>query len=343
MQIGEVIRKYRKERNLTQEEMARYLGVTAPAVNKWENGNSCPDITLLAPIARLLGITLDTLLTFRKNLSEKEIADFVQEADRRFQTEAYEEVFCWIKDLIQTYPNCKQLIWQMAVILDAQRILQELPEPEKYEDFILECFTRVLESREEKLRTGAADSLFGFYLRKEEFEKAETYLAYFSEQNPERKRKQALIYSKTGRMEEAYRVYEEILFSGYQMMSMVFSNMYGLAVQTNRMDKAHYYIDKLEQLAKLFEMGKYYEASNRLELAVMEKDVDTVLKTVEIMLGNVEDLGDFTKNQLYEHMTFKKPGKDFIEKMREMLLKCFHDEETYDFLKDNKRWQELLG
>ena len=72
MQIGEVIRKYRKERNLTQEEMARYLGVTAPAVNKWENGNSCPDITLLAPIARLLGITLDTLLTFRKNLSEKD-------------------------------------------------------------------------------------------------------------------------------------------------------------------------------------------------------------------------------------------------------------------------------
>ena len=40
MQIGEVIRKYRKERNLTQEEMARYLGVTAPAVNKWENGVS---------------------------------------------------------------------------------------------------------------------------------------------------------------------------------------------------------------------------------------------------------------------------------------------------------------
>ena len=40
MQIGTVIRKYRKERNMTQEEMASYLGVTAPAVNKWENGVS---------------------------------------------------------------------------------------------------------------------------------------------------------------------------------------------------------------------------------------------------------------------------------------------------------------
>lgn len=40
MQIGTVTRKYRKEKNMTQEEMASYLGVTAPAVNKWENGVS---------------------------------------------------------------------------------------------------------------------------------------------------------------------------------------------------------------------------------------------------------------------------------------------------------------
>lgn len=40
MQLGEVIRKYRKRKNMTQEEMAFRLGVTAPAVNKWENGGS---------------------------------------------------------------------------------------------------------------------------------------------------------------------------------------------------------------------------------------------------------------------------------------------------------------
>ena len=40
MQIGEVIRKYRKQKELTQEEMGERLGVTAPAVNKWENGAS---------------------------------------------------------------------------------------------------------------------------------------------------------------------------------------------------------------------------------------------------------------------------------------------------------------
>ena len=71
MEIGQVIRKYRKEKNMTQEEMARRLGVTAPAVNKWESGASAPDIALLAPIARMLGITTDTLLCFREALTEE--------------------------------------------------------------------------------------------------------------------------------------------------------------------------------------------------------------------------------------------------------------------------------
>lgn len=40
MEIGQVIRKYRKEKYLTQEEMANCLGVTVPAVSKWETGGS---------------------------------------------------------------------------------------------------------------------------------------------------------------------------------------------------------------------------------------------------------------------------------------------------------------
>ena len=75
MDIGVVIKKYRKEAGMTQEEMANRLGVTTPAVNKWENSNSKPDIELLAPIARLLDISLDTLLSFHEYLSDTEIEE----------------------------------------------------------------------------------------------------------------------------------------------------------------------------------------------------------------------------------------------------------------------------
>lgn len=106
MQIGEVIRKYRKSRNMTQEEMGNRLGVTAPAVNKWENGNSFPDITLLAPIARLLDITLDTLLSFQEELTMEEINSFIYEADEKLKNETYEEAFSGQRKSL----NCIQIV-----------------------------------------------------------------------------------------------------------------------------------------------------------------------------------------------------------------------------------------
>ena len=90
MQIGSVIRKYRKECGLTQEEMAKRLGVTTPAVNKWENGNTNPDIELLAPIARLLHISLDTLLSFQEKLTDMEIETLIRQMGDKLEKEGFE-------------------------------------------------------------------------------------------------------------------------------------------------------------------------------------------------------------------------------------------------------------
>lgn len=61
--IGNRISKYRKEKGLTQEELAGKLGVSSQAVSKWENDASCPDISLLPQLCRILGISTDELLT----------------------------------------------------------------------------------------------------------------------------------------------------------------------------------------------------------------------------------------------------------------------------------------
>ncbi len=76
MKINEMIRTRRKEMNLTQEQVASRLGVSAPAVHKWETGSSYPDITLLPALARLLGTDLNTLLSFQEDLSRKEVDQF---------------------------------------------------------------------------------------------------------------------------------------------------------------------------------------------------------------------------------------------------------------------------
>lgn len=62
LSIGENIRKYRKQKDMTQEQLADRLGVTYQSVSRWENGTTYPDIELLPSISQMLGITIDELM-----------------------------------------------------------------------------------------------------------------------------------------------------------------------------------------------------------------------------------------------------------------------------------------
>lgn len=53
MKISQIIKEKRKHLGLTQENIAEYLGVSIPAVSKWENGTTYPDITITMPTAML--------------------------------------------------------------------------------------------------------------------------------------------------------------------------------------------------------------------------------------------------------------------------------------------------
>ena len=64
--LSEKLKSLRKEKNVSQEKLAEYLGVSFQAVSKWENGNTYPDILLLPDIARFYGITIDELLQVEK-------------------------------------------------------------------------------------------------------------------------------------------------------------------------------------------------------------------------------------------------------------------------------------
>ena len=61
--LGSRIAALRKSAGLRQDDLAEKLGVSPQAVSKWENDNSCPDISLLVPLAKILGVTVDELLS----------------------------------------------------------------------------------------------------------------------------------------------------------------------------------------------------------------------------------------------------------------------------------------
>ena len=62
MTIGKRVSQLRREKGLTQEELAGRMGVSPQAVSKWENDQTCPDISALPGLSKLLGVTVDELL-----------------------------------------------------------------------------------------------------------------------------------------------------------------------------------------------------------------------------------------------------------------------------------------
>ena len=82
---------------------------------------------MLAPVARLLEITPDILLSFQEDVSQEEINQIVQEVDKKFQKEeSYESIFQFVKKQIARYPNSERLAGQQGKTQDAYRTYVKL-------------------------------------------------------------------------------------------------------------------------------------------------------------------------------------------------------------------------
>ena len=68
MTIGKRIAALRREKNLKQDDLAQMLEVSPQAVSKWENDQTCPDISLLPKLAKILGVSVDELLSGKQEL-----------------------------------------------------------------------------------------------------------------------------------------------------------------------------------------------------------------------------------------------------------------------------------
>ena len=105
MEIGKKIAFLRKQQNFTQEQLAKEVGVSVPAVSKWETGAAMPDISLLMPIARALHTDINDLFSFRKNISRQEVDDFMAKLHEICMKQGYQAGMEQAFELQKEYPN----------------------------------------------------------------------------------------------------------------------------------------------------------------------------------------------------------------------------------------------
>lgn len=129
IKLGEKIRALRKSRNISQEVLAQYLGVSFQAVSKWENGDNLPDVTMIPAIAIFFDVSTDELFDFNRLETEQKIQQACWEiADIRYDEPEKAEKM--LRDLLKQYPGNE-------IILN--NLLYTMRAPERSSEVITLC------------------------------------------------------------------------------------------------------------------------------------------------------------------------------------------------------------
>lgn len=104
----------RREKRITQEQLADFLGVTKASVSKWETGQSMPDVVLLPQIASFFDVTIDELLGYEPQLGREQIQKLYLDLSSAFAAEPFEKVMEKSRSLVKQYYSCYPFLYNIA-------------------------------------------------------------------------------------------------------------------------------------------------------------------------------------------------------------------------------------
>ena len=117
LHLPENLKKYRLLKNLTQEDVAEYLGITAQSVSKWERGESYPDITFLPALANIFETSVDLLIGMDTIRAEETRYNIHKKAVAYQRCGDYNSAEQTYRDALLIYPNKPGMILGLASTL----------------------------------------------------------------------------------------------------------------------------------------------------------------------------------------------------------------------------------
>ena len=117
MSIGTTIKKLRRGRDMTQEQLAEYLGITANAISQWECDRTAPDITQLPLLAYIFDVTTDEILEVDSRKYEEELRAILEEEQPLYAAGNFNAAAQILRKGLGKYPRSYQLMARLAHVL----------------------------------------------------------------------------------------------------------------------------------------------------------------------------------------------------------------------------------
>ncbi len=153
IKLGEKIKALRKERNISQEVLANYLGVSFQAVSKWETGSTMPDVMMIPAIASFFRVSTDELFDLNLYEMEKAVDEICDEA-YKYRFADPEESERILREGLQRFPGNEIILNNLLYTLDYQK---------RADDVIELCKTLIESARDDSVKYDACRILATCY------------------------------------------------------------------------------------------------------------------------------------------------------------------------------------
>ena len=187
MNIGETIKKLRKQNDMTQEQLAEYLNISPQAISRWEINSTLPDITFIPLLANIFNATSDTLLGIDIEAKEKQIEAIRSEAVNYIWNKQTDEAEIILRAALKEFPNSYNLMDDLASAIaltintcddrwteEEKRRINEERKP--FRDEIIALSEKCLaECTDDNIRHSSIQRLCTTYALMNETEKAQSY------------------------------------------------------------------------------------------------------------------------------------------------------------------------
>lgn len=349
MTMNLVIQEKRKELGLTQEQVAEYLNVSAPAVSKWEKGITCPDIALLPSLARLLQTDLNTLFCFHEDLTQKEMSCFCKEIADIVQKDGLAAAFEAAAQKIHEYPHNEELLHcctlQLEGLLTMSRLLPDEIQP--FEDTLVSWYRRLAESSDIKIRNSANYMLASKYIRQGEYDSAQATLDLIPDHNDvfgsmeDKLLLQVMIYQDQGKAEKAAEDLERALLTTLDRVQMLLYKLVDAELAAGENHMAKLIAEKTAQMVETFDLRAYNSLVAPLQIAITEKNKEKCIQTLRSILETMLVPWEMGKSPFFYRIA-KGTNGITMEQMMPAILTEMESDPGYAFLQNCDEYKALI-
>lgn len=339
MHIDQVIRERRLALGLTQEELANKIGVSAPAISKWEKRVSYPDITLLPALARILGTDVNTLLTFSVTMDPEESRHLYEKMMTTAKDAGWQAAVDLAEAQIAHYPSMNSLQLMIAAFL--QSLKSQIPEadwPSVYQQ-IVAIYQTAEKSTDLPQAQVAAQSLFYLYLKEKDFDAAEKQLTLLPPEVVAYNAMEPKLKLQRGQHKDAYISGEKLLGTGLGAVSLILNVLTQVGLADHQLAVAKRYADMSQKIDNLIPISNPYTLEAQLKVAEASNDPNQAVTIIKEVLANLNQ----PQPLVLQHLTPAKSKEQVsLKEAQRQLLQIFTADPEMAFLQKSPSFQQLL-